>query len=198
MNKLLIEGPINRYYDPSTDQYLSVDPMVNETNQPYAFTGDDPVNGTDPMGLHDCGWTDPLGCVGDVGGAIGSTVAHHWRGILTATAVVGGIVVTVGTGGSAILGEGLVATALDTAVNVGTVATTAANTVLCGITSGSGEVIACAGAVTGLAAPYINALGADDTSFWYQGKYIWSVGVGGSLVVAGWATAANAETASKC
>jgi len=30
---------INRYYDPSTDQFLSVDPDVAETGQPYAFTG---------------------------------------------------------------------------------------------------------------------------------------------------------------
>jgi RHS repeat-associated protein len=42
---------INRYYDPSTGQFVSVDPMVNETNQPYAYAGDDPVNGVDPSGL---------------------------------------------------------------------------------------------------------------------------------------------------
>jgi RHS repeat-associated protein len=41
---------VDRYYDPSTDQFISVDPDVAETGQPYAFTGDDPVNGTDPMG----------------------------------------------------------------------------------------------------------------------------------------------------
>lgn len=45
---------INRYYDPSTDQFLSVDPDVAETGQPYAFTGDDPLNATDPLGLK--GW----------------------------------------------------------------------------------------------------------------------------------------------
>jgi hypothetical protein len=42
---------IDRYYDPATDQFLSVDPLVAETGQPYAFTGDDPVNETDPLGL---------------------------------------------------------------------------------------------------------------------------------------------------
>jgi predicted GIY-YIG superfamily endonuclease len=30
---------------------LSVDPDVAETGQPYAFTGDDPLNATDPLGL---------------------------------------------------------------------------------------------------------------------------------------------------
>ncbi len=42
---------INRYYDPTTDQFLSVDPDVATTGQPYAFTGDDPLNATDPLGL---------------------------------------------------------------------------------------------------------------------------------------------------
>jgi Bacterial EndoU nuclease len=42
---------INRYYDPATGQFVSVDPMVNETGQPYLYAGDDPVNGVDPDGL---------------------------------------------------------------------------------------------------------------------------------------------------
>ena len=45
------EGSINRYYDPSTDQFLSVDPDVQTTDQPYVYTGDDPLNRTDPLGL---------------------------------------------------------------------------------------------------------------------------------------------------
>ena len=44
-------GRVDRYYDPSTDQFLSVDPDVAETGQPYAFTGDDPLNATDPDGM---------------------------------------------------------------------------------------------------------------------------------------------------
>jgi RHS repeat-associated protein len=43
---------IDRYYDPVTDQFLSVDPDVADSGQPYAFTGDDPLNGTDPLGLY--------------------------------------------------------------------------------------------------------------------------------------------------
>ena len=42
---------MDRYYDPSTDQFLSVDPDLAETGQAYAFTGDDPLNATDPLGL---------------------------------------------------------------------------------------------------------------------------------------------------
>jgi RHS repeat-associated protein len=55
---------IDRYYDPATDQFLSVDPYVAETGQPYAFTGDDPLNGTDPLGqMFTCGG-QPGACAG--------------------------------------------------------------------------------------------------------------------------------------
>jgi RHS repeat-associated protein len=42
---------VNRYYDPSTDQFLSIDPDVTTTDQPYVFTNDDPLNTTDPLGM---------------------------------------------------------------------------------------------------------------------------------------------------
>jgi RHS repeat-associated protein len=40
-----------RYYDPSTAQFLSRDPLVAATRQPYAYSGGSPVNRTDPSGL---------------------------------------------------------------------------------------------------------------------------------------------------
>lgn len=42
---------VNRYYTPTTDQFLSVDPDLAKTGQPYAFTNDDPLNMADPLGL---------------------------------------------------------------------------------------------------------------------------------------------------
>lgn len=42
---------VNRYYDSATDQFLSIDPAVTSTNQPYVFTNDDPLNAEDPLGL---------------------------------------------------------------------------------------------------------------------------------------------------
>ena len=42
---------IHRYYDPTTEQFLSVDPLADVTETPYAFTGGDPVNTSDPNGL---------------------------------------------------------------------------------------------------------------------------------------------------
>jgi RHS repeat-associated protein len=41
---------IDRYYDPQTGQFLSVDPDVAETGNPYGYAGEDPVNLTDPTG----------------------------------------------------------------------------------------------------------------------------------------------------
>jgi RHS repeat-associated protein len=40
-----------RVYDPSTAQFLSVDPLFNLTRAPYDYAGDNPVNGADPTGL---------------------------------------------------------------------------------------------------------------------------------------------------
>jgi hypothetical protein len=34
-----------------TDQFLSVDPNLATTDQPYVFTNDDPLNSEDPLGL---------------------------------------------------------------------------------------------------------------------------------------------------
>jgi RHS repeat-associated protein len=41
---------VNRYYDPASDQFLSVDPLVSSTRAPYYYAGDNAVNNTDPSG----------------------------------------------------------------------------------------------------------------------------------------------------
>lgn len=40
-----------RYYEPATGQFLTRDPLVNETGEPYAYASGDPVNLSDPSGL---------------------------------------------------------------------------------------------------------------------------------------------------
>ena len=86
---------VARYYDPSTGQFLSVDPLAAITGEPYAYAADDPVNKSDPSGLSSCGhprslW-DTVGSLvdcatkGDVEGAV-STVTTS--GLRTASTVV--------------------------------------------------------------------------------------------------------------
>ena len=41
---------VNRYYDPSTGQFLSVDPLAGITGEPYQYVNGDPLNFTDPPG----------------------------------------------------------------------------------------------------------------------------------------------------
>ena len=42
---------LHRYYKPATGQFLSVDPAIAQTLQPYAYANDNPVSATDPTGL---------------------------------------------------------------------------------------------------------------------------------------------------
>ena len=41
-----------RWYDPTTGQFLSVDPDLAQTGATYNYAGDDPTTDTDPTGLH--------------------------------------------------------------------------------------------------------------------------------------------------
>ena len=41
---------VARWYDPGTGEFMSVDPDLAETDQPYAYASDDPVNEGDPSG----------------------------------------------------------------------------------------------------------------------------------------------------
>ncbi|HVC41140.1 MAG TPA: FG-GAP-like repeat-containing protein [Candidatus Saccharimonadales bacterium] len=51
-----------RYYDPTTSQFLSRDPKVETTRSPYAYVSGNPVNASDPSGLHvACGGVDNAG-----------------------------------------------------------------------------------------------------------------------------------------
>ena len=42
---------VNRFLDTSVGQFISADPIVVSTGQAYSYAADNPVNGTDPLGL---------------------------------------------------------------------------------------------------------------------------------------------------
>jgi RHS repeat-associated protein len=90
---------VHRYYDPTTGQFLSVDPLVAQTQQAYIYAGDDPVNGSDPLGLMCWG----LCTFTNAAKSVGHFVAKHKAAITevaAGVAVVAVVVVaTVATGG---------------------------------------------------------------------------------------------------
>jgi RHS repeat-associated protein len=62
----------DRYYDPSTAVFISVDPLVANTLAAYLYAGDNPLNALDPLGLWS--WNDTWDVVGIVGATLGIVV----------------------------------------------------------------------------------------------------------------------------
>ena len=153
-----------RYYDPTTGQFLSVDPLVAETGQPYSYANDDPINETDPTGLWG-GFLD-LGCVGDAIGS-GATWAYG-HPVETLGLVAGGVSLATGVGevavGAGLFGEAasesLAGTVLSGVSFSSGVAATGIDTRYC-LGGGSGSSASCVGAGVGLA-----TVGAGGLAFW--------------------------------
>ncbi len=88
-----------RYYDPATQQFVSVDPLVDQTKQPYAYTADDPLNMIDPTGLCPSGGFCPWEAVGQAtGAALGAVGGAVHTGYDFATSTGGSFASTIGTG----------------------------------------------------------------------------------------------------
>jgi RHS repeat-associated protein len=109
-----------RYYDPTTAQFLTVDPQLAATLSPYGYVAGDPLNGTDPTG--DCGGGGFFGFVctvaSDVGGAVATGAEWAATHPGTIAGVVGLAAVVVASGGAATplaLGLGAASLALTTA-----------------------------------------------------------------------------------
>jgi len=62
-----------RYYDPTTGQFLTTDPLVSLTRGPYAYAGGNPTNGIDPTGLEWCKHPVNGGCSSVPPGYTGQT-----------------------------------------------------------------------------------------------------------------------------
>ena len=48
MTSVCTEVSVDRYYDPTTGGFLSVDPLVATTTEPYSYATNNPVNVSDP------------------------------------------------------------------------------------------------------------------------------------------------------
>ncbi len=76
----------HRYYDAAAGQFISVDPLVSQTAEPYAYVNDDPLDATDPLGL--CFLGIACGVQNAVENYVVKPVTQNWRGIAQAATVV--------------------------------------------------------------------------------------------------------------
>jgi hypothetical protein len=136
--------------------------------QPYAYTGDDPLNATDPLGLKGGGGNlAALECRGLKGHRLSScdTKYHkvqchcsgkgfsllkfakkHWRGEVQIIGAAAAVTAIVATGGAAAIGEGGLATALDATATVSSYAAAATDAPGC---FGGHDAASCVGFATG-------------------------------------------------
>lgn len=133
---------INRYYDATTDQSISIDPAIAQTNQPYAFVNDNPLNATDPLGM--CG--GPLGFF-----CSGYDAARHFVAVNSGAIGIGfGLVaLTLATGGADALVAGGIFTAEQ--VSVAAIGSGAVGTYLDSNSCASGSGLGCGGEALGIA-----------------------------------------------
>jgi RHS repeat-associated protein len=102
---------INRYYDPTTGQFLNVDPLVAATEAPYFYAGDDPVRTTDLSGLCNSNplsgsfWTQGNCIAGAVGGPRGGG-GESAGGVLKSVGILAATDVIVVYGGAYAIGVG--------------------------------------------------------------------------------------------
>ena len=215
------ERRVNRYYDPSTDQFLSVDPDVAETGQPYAFTGDDPLNETDPLGLisqgnvnyllstnkhrkfcaahpgitgHSCG-----GLLHAIAGSLDKArhfVAVHRTGELQILGAVAAVTAIVATGGAAALAETAAGSVLDTTATVSSFVAGAADAPGCASDSGTAQVTSCIGAVSG-GLGGIGGLATTGVESLSQLKVVFGVNAGLLSGFGDWATAVNGSNSDQ-
>jgi hypothetical protein len=116
----MVTSVFNRFYDPTTGQFMSIDPDVATTDQPYVFTDDDPLNGTDPLGLCWPSWA--CKAVDNVTHVVGTGVDFVQKAVFVqvdnvgATSKGAGLIIS---GAALIIGADSIATAITIATSFG-------------------------------------------------------------------------------
>lgn len=49
-----VRALVTRYYDPTTGTFLTRDPLEVQTQAPYSYADNDPLDSSDPSGEHFC------------------------------------------------------------------------------------------------------------------------------------------------
>lgn len=174
----------NRVYDPTTAQFLSVDPLEAITGAPYNYAGDNPVNDIDPSGLCSLNPIASNNCFSEaprvIGGGVVSVVEAAAENPIEAGGIVlGGVALATGVGevagatagavdlGYVSAGAGAGAAGLDAKACLGGhgVACVAAGT---GIVAAGGAGVV-AGGLSGAAANGVNAIGLTSGAIGFLG-----------------------------
>ena len=135
-----------RSYDSASAQFLSVDPALAITGEPYSYAGDNPVNEADPTGR--CG----VVCIGGL--VLGGVAVVSGVGEVVA----GGVIATEGTLGAISAVTGFVSTGVDAKECVGGSRISCVGGVVGAITAGGASAVAL-GLVTDEAAAGVTAVG---------------------------------------
>ncbi len=86
-----------RVYDPATAQFLTVDPVVDVTLSPYAYTYDNPVNAADPTGLCSIDPFSSNGCLDEGIKATGEGIKEAGDFVVKNPIVISAVGCTVGS-----------------------------------------------------------------------------------------------------
>jgi RHS repeat-associated protein len=103
-----------RVYDPETAQFLSIDPALEDTGEPYGYAGENPLNHVDPTGRWSWPWEwsqETWEVVGAVAGVVGGVLTFTPAAGLGALLLVGAGVIAVSAGANDIQ-KGNVATGI--------------------------------------------------------------------------------------
>jgi RHS repeat-associated protein len=199
----------NRYYDPLTAQFTTVDPDEQTSSSAYGYVSDDPLNDIDPLGL--CSMWHPTclakkamhaasTAVSDTGSAMADAGEHVadatvsagsyvWNHRVQAGIILGGVALAAtGVGAAADLGilgldiEGTaLAGGLDAAAAYGGMASAAVDAGSCV----EGDIMACGGAIMGIAGMSSGFMGMFSRSLSEEWSTVFVAGMDAEAFVVG-------------